>query len=89
MTQDTGNDALFDFPCDFPIKIMGQNAESLRQHVADTVAELAVEQVSLSERASAKGNYLALTLTVRATSREQLDEIYLALGKSDNVKAIL
>lgn len=83
------DDTLFEFPCDFPIKIMGQNAASLSQHVDDTIAKLGVEKLDLTERTSAKGNYLALTLTVRATSRAQLDELYQALGESDDVKALL
>lgn len=82
-------DALFNFPCDFPIKIMGQNADTLRPHVEETTARLGVESVSLTERPSAKGNYLAITLTIRATSRGQLDELYRALGESADVKALL
>ena len=82
-------DELFDFPCDFPIKIMGQNSPTLGEHVETTVAQLGVEQIDLTERQSARGNYLALTLTVRATSRAQLDALYQALGRSDDVKALL
>lgn len=89
MTEPTSIDDLFDFPCDFPIKIMGQDADVLKQHIDATARAQNVEIISVSERSSSKGNYVALTLTVRATSRKQLDELYRAVGAHDNVKAML
>ena len=83
------DDELFDFPCDFPIKIMGQEEAVLKAHVASVTREQSVETVSLTQRESRRGNYLALTLTVRAHSRAQLDALYRALGDSPNVKALL
>jgi len=89
MTDTNTIDDLFDFPCDFPIKIMGQDSTVLKSHVEATAAAQNVAIVSLTERSSSKGNYVALTLTVKATSRAQLDELYRAIGSSDNVKAML
>ena len=83
------DEELFDFPCDFPIKIMGQEENALKAHVEAVTREQDVETVSLTQRESSKGNYLALTLTVRAHSRAQLDALYRALGDSPNVKAML
>ena len=40
-------------------------------------------------RPSAKGTYLALTATVRATSRVQLDDLYRALSSHPMVKVVL
>jgi putative lipoic acid-binding regulatory protein len=40
-------------------------------------------------RPSAKGNYLSLTVTIRATSREQLDNLYRALSSHPMVKVVL
>jgi putative lipoic acid-binding regulatory protein len=40
-------------------------------------------------RPSPKGNYLSLTVTVRATSREQLDNLYRALSSHPMVKVVL
>lgn len=82
-------DELFDFPCDFPIKIMGKEEQALKAHVEAVTSDHGVETISLTQRESSKGNYLALTLTVRAHSRAQLDQLYLAIGASPNVKAML
>ncbi len=87
----TTNDAdeLFDFPCDFPIKIMGQGAAALKDHVDAVTEAQGVTTLNVSERASSKGNYTSLTLTVRAHSRAQLDALYQAIGASEHVKAML
>ncbi|MFK7886600.1 MAG: YbeD family protein [Gammaproteobacteria bacterium] len=89
MTDTNAIDDLFDFPCDFPIKIMGQDSAALKAHVETTANAQNVAIVSLTERSSSKGNYVALTLTVKATSRAQLDALYQAIGANDNVKAML
>jgi putative lipoic acid-binding regulatory protein len=47
------------------------------------------DTASLEARPSAKGNYLAITATVRATSREQLDNLYRALSSHPMVKVVL
>jgi putative lipoic acid-binding regulatory protein len=75
------------FPCDFPIKAMGKTGcnlditvvEIVRRHAPD-LAEGAVHT-----RDSRQGNYIAVTVTVRATSREQLDAIYQDLVDHDDV----
>jgi putative lipoic acid-binding regulatory protein len=75
------------FPCDFPIKAMGKTGcdlditvvEIVRRHAPD-LAEGAVHT-----RDSKQGNYIAVTVTVRATSREQLDAIYQELVDHDDV----
>ena len=85
------DETLLEFPCDFPIKIMGQNTavfESevvriVRQHVPD-LGEGAVRQ-----NQSTKGNYLALTVTIRAESKEQLDNLYRALTACEHTKMVL
>lgn len=82
---------LIEYPSDFPIKIMGAT------HVdfAATMVEVIIlhdpdfHAGKITLRASAKGNYLGLTATVRATSREQLDNIYRALSSHPMVKIVL
>lgn len=82
---------LIDYPSDFPIKIMG----AMRDDFAATMAEIIVVHDpdfhvgKITMRASSKGNYLGLTATVRATSREQLDNIYRALSSHHMVKVVL
>lgn len=83
------DDTLLEFPCTFPIKIVGMHDPGLREHVEAVAAAQAVTVEDLSERESGRGTYLALTLTVRATSKAQLDALYIALGDSALVRAIL
>jgi putative lipoic acid-binding regulatory protein len=81
------NDEHFDFPCDFPIKIMGRSdceleslvVEIINKHV-DDLGEGAVKT-----RPSGKGNFMSVTVVVKARSREQLDNIYLELTAREEV----
>jgi hypothetical protein len=77
-------DELFQFPCDFPIKVLGRDSESFRSLTLAIVERhagpLAAE--SITERLSRKGRFLALTYTIRAESRAQLDRIYQELTDS-------
>ncbi|RJX33507.1 MAG: DUF493 family protein [Oxalobacter sp.] len=84
-------DNLIEYPSDFPIKIMG----AAHDNFAATVVEVIVAHDpefhagKITVRASSKGNYLGLTAIVRATSREQLDNIYIALSSHPMVKVVL
>ncbi len=84
-------DALFQFPCDFPIKVMGRESESFRTLTLAIIERhagaLAADRIS--ERMSSKGRFLALTYTIRAESRAQLDTIYQDLTDSGVVLVAL
>jgi putative lipoic acid-binding regulatory protein len=84
-------DSLIDYPCDFPIKIMGAMQDTFAQTMVDIVISHDPEfhAGKLEMRPSTKGNYLSLTVTVRATSREQLDNLYRALSSHPMVKMVL
>ena len=84
-------DSLIDYPCDFPIKIMGAMQDTFAQTMVDVVITHDPEfhAGKLEMRPSTKGNYLSLTVTVRATSREQLDNLYRALSSHPMVKMVL
>jgi hypothetical protein len=83
--------ALLTFPADFPIKIMGRRVDGfadaivalVRMHVTD------FDERTVELRASSKGNYIGMTITVRATSREQLDALYQALTSHALVSVVL
>lgn len=87
MSAPRSDDTLIDFPCRFPIKVMGRTAPAFETCIALLVREhapdLAPEDVNL--RPSQAGNYVSITLTVNATSRAQLDAIYYALSARDDV----
>jgi putative lipoic acid-binding regulatory protein len=84
-------DSLIEYPCDFPIKIMGAMQDAFAQTMVDVVSSYDAEfhVGKLEMRPSTKGNYLSLTVTVRATSREQLDNLYRALSSHPMVKMVL
>ena len=84
-------ESLLEFPCDFPIKVMGARVDGFAQAVAEVVLVHAPEfdPASMEMRPSSKGNYLSLTCTIRATSRDQLDALYRALTAHPMVKVVL
>ena len=83
--------SLLKFPCDFPIKVMGQRQDGFAQAVLETVLRHApdFDAAAMEMRPSTKGNYLSLTCTVRAVSREQLDALYRELSAHPLVKVVL
>ncbi len=84
-------ESLIDYPSDFPIKIMGAMQEQFAQTMVEVVQKHDPEfhAGKMEMRPSSKGNYLALTVTVRATSREQLDNLYRELSSHAMVKVVL
>jgi uncharacterized protein len=79
------------FPCVFPIKIMGRTQDGFAQAVADVVCKHApdFDPAALEMRASKEGNWLSVTASVNATSREQLDNLYRELVAHPMVKMVL
>jgi len=84
-------DSLIEYPSDFPIKIMVIMQDTFAQTMVDVVQrhDPDFHAGKMSMRPSSKGNYLALTVTVRATSREQLDNLYRELSSHAMVKVVL
>ena len=79
------------FPMAFPIKVMGRRVDHFAQTIVDVVRAHApdFDAATLELRASRKGNYLSVTATINATSREQLDNLYRALTSHPLVKVVL
>jgi putative lipoic acid-binding regulatory protein len=84
-------ETLLEFPCDFPLKVMGAAQDGFAQAVAAVVVRHAPEfdPATMVMRPSKAGNYLSLTCTVRATSKAQLDALYLELTAHPLVKIVL
>jgi putative lipoic acid-binding regulatory protein len=84
-------ESLIEYPCDFPIKIMGRTEPGFAQAVIDVVTQHApdFDPGSVEMRVSKQNRYLSLTCTVRATSREQLDGLYRALCDHPQVVMVL
>jgi len=89
----TGNepDSLIIYPCTFPIKVMGQRVDGL-VHAITHIAEQfdpSCDARTIELRESKGGKYLGVTITINATSRAQLDEIYRTLSTHPMVKVVL
>ena len=85
------DETLIEFPCDFPIKVMGASREGFAQAILEVVARHAPEfdAAAMDMRPSKAGNYLSLTCTVRATSKAQLDALYRDLTSHPWVQIVL
>jgi Uncharacterized conserved protein len=84
-------ESLIEYPCDFPIKVMGRNHPQLAQVLTEVVLQFdpGFDPATVEMRASRGGNYIGLTFTVRAISREQLDNLYRALHGHPMVSVVL
>jgi putative lipoic acid-binding regulatory protein len=82
---------LLEFPCDFPLKIMGPTAADFAQTIAAVVVKHApdFDSATMEMRPSRAGNFLSLTCTVRAVSQQQLDALYHELTAHPMVKVVL
>lgn len=85
------NNALWEFPCRFPLKIIGERHEDFVTSVILIVQAHAPDfnENELVVRDSRQGRYVSLTATINATSRAQLDRLYLALTRHAMVKVVL
>ena len=86
------NDApVLAFPCEFPIKVMGKTQAGYAQSVTEVVKRHApdFDPATLEMRSSREGKYLSLTCTIRAVSREQLDDLYRELCDHPMVTMVL
>ena len=83
--------SLLEFPCAFPIKVMGRRADGFAQAIVDVVCRHApdFDPAALEMRTSSAGNYLSVTATIHATSREQLDALYRELCAHPMVAMVL
>lgn len=84
-------DGLLEFPCEFPIKVMGERCDDFAQVMVEIVTRHAPEFVaaSMEMKSSKNGKYLSLTCTIRATSRTQLDDLYRELSAHPLVSIVL
>ena len=84
-------ESLIEYPCDFPIKVMGKQDPTLAQVLSEVVIGFDPEfdPSTVEIRMSKAGNYVGLTFTARVTSRQQLDDLYRALHGHPLVSVVL
>ncbi len=87
----TASESLLVFPTEFPIKVMGRRVDEFAQTMVAVICAHApdFDPATVEIRTSREGNYLSLTATINATSRQQLDELYRALSSHPLVKVVL
>lgn len=85
--QDQSQTGLLEFPCAFPVKVMGKDREILLGVLHDVLAKHAPEtdMDSITSRFSRTGRYLSCTVTIHAHGQTQLDAIYQELTASEHV----
>jgi putative lipoic acid-binding regulatory protein len=83
--------SLIEYPSQFPIKVMGENVDGFAQAVMMVARQFdpGFDAATVETRPSKAGKYLGVTITVTATSREQLDELYRTLSTHPMVKVVL
>ncbi len=83
--------SLLTFPCVFPLKVMGRREDGFAQVISEIVQRHASDfhPRTIEMRPSKNGRYLSLTVTINATSKEQLDGLYTELSKHPMVIMVL
>ena len=83
--------SLLEFPCEFPLKVMGRREDGFAQAVSEIVQRHAADFVpsTLAMRASRNARFLSLTVTITARSKDQLDALYRELSGHPLVMMVL
>ena len=85
------DEKLLVFPCDFPIKMMGRDQPEFRETAVALVEQHAgeISTDAIRTALSRKGNFLSITITIRARNQQQLDDIYRDLTEHDEILVAL
>jgi putative lipoic acid-binding regulatory protein len=88
---DRQDPSLIEYPCEFPLKIMGPTREGFAQAVLEVVQRHApdFDGATMEMKTSKHGKYLSITCTINAVSREQLDALYQELCDHPMVVMVL
>jgi len=88
---DKDKESLLEFPCSFPVKMMGRDQDSFRKVAVDIIerhaGKIAEDAVTVSS--SRKGNFVSITITIQAKSQDQLDRLYNDLSSHDEILVAL
>jgi len=83
--------SLIEYPCAFPIKVMGAHHDGFVHAIVELARrhDPSFDASTIELRDSRAGNYLGVTITITATSREQVDAMYRELTAHPMVKVVL
>lgn len=80
MTKSRPTDSIIEYPCEFGIKAFGKADSDFKQTVINIVKKHVenntIDDDAIAEKNSKDGNYLSLTITIQAQSKQQMDAIY-------------
>jgi len=87
----TVEESLIEYPSRFPIKVLGARVDGFVEAITMLAHHFdpGFDAATIELRESSGGKYLGITITVLATSREQLDELYRTLSTHPMVKVVL
>ncbi|MDO5087249.1 MAG: DUF493 domain-containing protein [Comamonadaceae bacterium] len=90
-TPAADSDSVMQFPMPFPVKVMGLKQDGFVHAITEIARRFdpTFDATTVELRESAKGHYLGVTITITATSRAQLDELYRTLSTHPMVKVAL
>ncbi|MGB5247746.1 MAG: DUF493 domain-containing protein [Woeseia sp.] len=82
---------LLEFPCDFPIKMMGRDHPPFHEAARAIIEQHAgsIDESTLRAASSSNGRFISLTITIRAESQQQLDAIYMDLSAHNEILVAL
>ena len=91
MSEASGEDTLLKFPCEFPVKAMGETHPQLDNIVVEIVRKHAgdIAEGAVTSKQSSGGKYTSITVVIEANSKKQLDAIYQELSSHEAVKYVL
>ena len=82
---------LLDFPCDFPIKMMGREQPEFRDAAVALIERHTgkIRSDAIRTALSRNGNFLSITITIKAQNQQQLDDIYSDLSEREEILVAL
>lgn len=80
-----------EFPCDYPIKVLGRSSEAFRGIILDVFERHApgFDQAGIQVKDSAKGTFTSLTITITATGEDQLQALHEDLMATGHVQMVI
>lgn len=89
--KDDETSGLIEFPCDFPIKVIGDLTEAFAEELLVIARKHHPEitEDAITTKVSKAGNYLSVTITVHTESQEALDALYADFVKHPSTKMVL
>jgi putative lipoic acid-binding regulatory protein len=91
MNEVTGKESLLEFPCKFPVKMMGRKGSGFRAAALGIIERHTgrIDMESVRSMPSSAGNFVSITVTVEVQSQEQLDGIYTELSANEEILVAL